>query len=238
MLYKNTLMLFIILGVVFAVSCSPISPTSIESSATVEQPAVGIANPASVFCQENGGKLEIRDTTSGQIGVCIFSDGSECEEWAYFRGECQPGTPPTSNLVPYTSETGGFSINLPASWTVTESTNQLTAQSDMSMLLIGYVEASAETPLFRSGMPAGEFIDAGSFNLLDQELPMKKLIFDGKTKVIEFCVDKKINNLRWFIWLDGKGVDYSELDISDQVVNETKQILASLTLLEGQTSYP
>jgi len=23
--------------------------------------------------------------------VCIFPDGSECEEWAYLRGECGPG---------------------------------------------------------------------------------------------------------------------------------------------------
>ena len=21
--------------------------------------------------------------------VCVFDDGSECEEWAYFRGECK-----------------------------------------------------------------------------------------------------------------------------------------------------
>lgn len=46
-------------------------------------------NPASVYCQEQGGKLEIReDTSGGQYGVCIFTDGSECEEWAFFRGEC------------------------------------------------------------------------------------------------------------------------------------------------------
>jgi putative hemolysin len=48
-----------------------------------------IANPASVYCIEHAGRLEIRtDETGGQYGVCIFSDNSECEEWAYFRGEC------------------------------------------------------------------------------------------------------------------------------------------------------
>ncbi len=51
-----------------------------------------MANPASVFCEDNAGKLEIRSDSSGaQTGYCIFDDGSECEEWAYFRGECQPG---------------------------------------------------------------------------------------------------------------------------------------------------
>ncbi len=49
----------------------------------------GIANPASVYCQKQGGKLEIRkDINGGQYGVCIFTDESECEEWAFFRGEC------------------------------------------------------------------------------------------------------------------------------------------------------
>lgn len=51
------------------------------------------ANPASLYCQEQGGQLELRTDkkSQGQYGVCIFSNGSECEEWAYYRGECRPG---------------------------------------------------------------------------------------------------------------------------------------------------
>ncbi len=50
-----------------------------------------IANPASTYCLNNGGKLEIRSDASGkQTGYCIFSDKSECEEWAFFRGQCHP----------------------------------------------------------------------------------------------------------------------------------------------------
>ncbi|MBU2101293.1 DUF333 domain-containing protein [Patescibacteria group bacterium] len=54
-------------------------------------PNVGLANPASVYCVNNAGTLEIREGTGGQYGVCVFADGSECEEWAYFRGECEEG---------------------------------------------------------------------------------------------------------------------------------------------------
>jgi putative hemolysin len=50
-----------------------------------------IANPASVYCEEQGGKLEIRDKKDGQKGFCVFNDGSECEEWAFWRGECKKG---------------------------------------------------------------------------------------------------------------------------------------------------
>jgi putative hemolysin len=39
-----------------------------------------------------GGTLEIREDAEGnQVGWCVFDDGSECEEWAYYRGECEPG---------------------------------------------------------------------------------------------------------------------------------------------------
>jgi uncharacterized protein len=55
-----------------------------------EQP--GIANPASEFCVAEGGEVEIRiDEDGGERGVCVFPDGSECDEWAFFRGECEPG---------------------------------------------------------------------------------------------------------------------------------------------------
>ena len=55
------------------------------------QGGAAIANPASENCVKQGGTLEIRDETGGQVGYCIFADGSECEEWAFFRGECAPG---------------------------------------------------------------------------------------------------------------------------------------------------
>lgn len=51
----------------------------------------GIANPASIYCEETGYRSEIRTSNDGiQSGVCIFPDGSECDEWAHFRGECGP----------------------------------------------------------------------------------------------------------------------------------------------------
>jgi len=55
---------------------------------------VNMPNPASVYCEQNGGRLDIRSDPSGsQYGVCILPDGGECEEWAYFRSngsDCQP----------------------------------------------------------------------------------------------------------------------------------------------------
>jgi putative hemolysin len=54
---------------------------------------VNMANPASVYCEQQGNTLEIQTAPDGsQSGICIFPDGSTCDEWAYFRGECGPAT--------------------------------------------------------------------------------------------------------------------------------------------------
>ena len=79
--------------------CSTLTATPVNSAPqeaivndnNTQEPLIGMANPASVFCEEQGGTLEIRMTDTGDIGICIFPDGSECEEWAFFRGDCKPG---------------------------------------------------------------------------------------------------------------------------------------------------
>jgi putative hemolysin len=65
------------------------------------QPEAGLPNPASVYCEQNGNKLEIHTATDGsQSGICVFPDGSTCDEWAYFRGECGPTAPATTLEAP------------------------------------------------------------------------------------------------------------------------------------------
>lgn len=56
------------------------------------QEAAGLANPASVYCQEQGGKLVIQKRgDGGEYGVCLFEDNRQCEEWAMYRGDCPLG---------------------------------------------------------------------------------------------------------------------------------------------------
>ena len=72
-------------------------------------PPVNMPNPASVYCTQHGNKLEIQTAADGsQSGVCVFPDGSACDEWAYFRGECGPGaqaSPTPAKTVEPTQET-------------------------------------------------------------------------------------------------------------------------------------
>jgi putative hemolysin len=66
---------------------------SASPGATVT-PKAGLANPASVFCGDKGGRVNITtDSSGGQVGICVFADGSQCEEWAFYQGKCAPGTP-------------------------------------------------------------------------------------------------------------------------------------------------
>jgi putative hemolysin len=136
-------------------SCTKISsqPTEVVVPETpTTQPTMStLPNPASVFCQQQGYTLEIRTADDGsQTGVCVFSDGSECDEWAYYRAECAPSTAnvdiPTATSIPistvptpiptavpidasyyqgfwtYTHPEYGFSIMLPGDWVVDETT--------------------------------------------------------------------------------------------------------------------
>ncbi len=111
-------------------------------------PPANLPNPASVFCESKGYRVEIRTAADGsQSGVCIFPNG-ECDEWAYFRGECAPASPaadkPTEPAAPaaptaiptplpilpedyqgfwtYTHPTYKFTIMLPEDWNVSETT--------------------------------------------------------------------------------------------------------------------
>lgn len=69
-----------VIGVVLTVSllltaCSDAEPL----------PAVGLANPASAFCIQQGGRLEIVRDADGEKGLCYLPDGHVEEEWALFR---------------------------------------------------------------------------------------------------------------------------------------------------------
>jgi len=61
---------------------------AITAAATAAPSSLGMANPASVSCGKIGGKTEIKTSADGgQYGMCTFTNGTSCEEWALFRGE-------------------------------------------------------------------------------------------------------------------------------------------------------
>jgi hypothetical protein len=49
-------------------------------------PDSGLANPASVFCEQQGGTVEIvTDAGGNEAGICVLADGTRIDEWDYYR---------------------------------------------------------------------------------------------------------------------------------------------------------
>jgi putative hemolysin len=155
MIRKTLFTLLLLIGITLLASCSPAQTTS--------TPVSDMPNPASVYCEQHGGKTEIVTAADGsQSGLCVFPDGSTCDEWAYFRGECQPGdslvtpeptlspTPVASSPTPtslpplvidetwatYTNDKYSFSFRYPANWILKEITGPDNTMSGHAVHLI------------------------------------------------------------------------------------------------------
>lgn len=104
MLILCSLALVLLVGCVCRTNadCVPANPKLGVQYACVQGKCVEkpLGNPATEFCLQNGGLVDMRQSEAGEYGVCIFQDGSECDEWAFFRGECYPG----QSLRPVVSE--------------------------------------------------------------------------------------------------------------------------------------
>lgn len=79
--------------------------TSCKTNQATPTPEANMANPASIYCEQLGYRLEIVTADDGsQSGLCIFPDGRSCDEWAYYRGECGPTQLTADQLVIETFE--------------------------------------------------------------------------------------------------------------------------------------
>lgn len=89
------LSLVFLIGVVLCTLLSaPVRSTGSESGAEGSNSSaeVSLPNPAAVYCEEQGGTVEIRTAAEGgQYGICIFPNGSEYDEWAFYRDKCRLG---------------------------------------------------------------------------------------------------------------------------------------------------
>ena len=72
------------------------APTTTDAPVTTDAPAAPggaqIGNPASQYCVDQGGTLEMVDETAGTVGYCNLQNGTRVEEWEYFRASQSPTT--------------------------------------------------------------------------------------------------------------------------------------------------
>lgn len=189
-------------------SCTVPPAGTVQSQSTPDSVPTNIvqlnmSNPASAYCVEQGFRSEIRTAADGsQSGVCIFPDGSECDEWAYFRGECGPGvqgeerTSPTKIPIArpidpagyqgwwtYTHTEYGFSIMLPEEWKVEEITTSdplmnghtLNLYTEGLIIRMTFRSAGEDILLWPTGVGAGEFVEQGTLDIAGQ--PARRVYF-------------------------------------------------------------
>ncbi len=92
--------LCIVAGILIAGCTQPTAPaqtpaTTVQTTAvsTPQATSAGMPNPASMNCGKIGGTTDIKKNADGsEYGMCTFTNGTSCEEWALLRGEgCKAG---------------------------------------------------------------------------------------------------------------------------------------------------
>lgn len=71
---------------------------------TGEVQEVELANPASIYCVEQGGELAMVEGEQGVAGYCVLDDRRLCEEWAFYNSEGQECVPPEEDPEPEPEE--------------------------------------------------------------------------------------------------------------------------------------
>ena len=216
---------------------------------------VGMPNPASVYCEAQGGTVDIRtDDGGGQVGVCVFTDGSECDEWAFFRGECAPDTagylPSPAELVAfeyvdwqsYKEATYGLSLRFPPDWRVAEVTDpadtmaghrvSFTHPDDPSVTLhIAFKAADEDQQITPTGIGAGELIDRGSVPFLGEELGRQALVAEGITMGVLYGGTGEITRGERVFWI---ALSYGGSPTTDPGLSPDTERLADLVVASLQ----
>lgn len=118
--------------ILFALSaCTVLQKQAATGPAANNTAQAGMPNPASVYCEQHGNTFKIQTAADGsQSGLCIFPEGTSCDEWAYYRGECGPaeGEKPVAAAAADLQASGGYmppgtSEEITDWWGIIESTD-------------------------------------------------------------------------------------------------------------------
>lgn len=249
---KSTLWVLCILGL-FACTASTSTetmqpePTVVPVSTDTSQP--NMPNPASAYCVEQGYTSEIRTAADGsQTGYCIFPDGSECDEWAYFRGECGPTVPATEaqdtsmyeGWIEYVESGYGFKFRYPPEWTAELDlrNDSMTYQHLLWLrapekpvagvqMMIVFERVGENIGIQRTGIGAGELVEQGSVEFLGEPAKRIVLILEGKDMEVMYGYTGAFErgDMRFAISLSYVGVE--RLGLTPELEQTADLIVAS-----------
>jgi putative hemolysin len=205
-------------------------PETIDLATETVQP--NLPNPASVYCEQQGNRLEIRTAVDGsQSGICILTDGIECDEWAYSNSDY------------------GFSIQLPEDWIVDQTTTSDPLMKDHLLMLhpktpavidlnirMTFRHVGEDSFLWPTGVGQGEFINQGTLSVAG--VPARRILLVCPTGQInsiyyhgsaEIDPNIRVGDLEFGFILSYTGVYCQEgYSISGKVQLLGEMIIASL----------
>ncbi len=229
-----------------------IKPTETATAAAVtltpvsDAAPIGMPNPASVYCEQRGYRLAMRtDADGGQYGVCVFPDLTECEEWAFFRGECQMGVDLTG-WTEYTNPDYGFAFRFPPTWTLEalQGPDNTMAGHQVKLhirpeanreieLIISFKRVGEDQLIWPTGVGDGEFFDRGPAWLMAQPVTRNTLVCDGRDMGVYYQQEGGVQrgDLEFAIILGYVGSCADGYAIPVEVQTLTDAVLATFALL-------
>lgn len=217
-----------------------------ETPAQGDAAPIGMPNPASVYCEQRGYRLGTRtDANGGEYGVCVFPDLTECEEWAFFRGECQMGVDLTG-WTEYANPDYGFAFRFPPAWTLeaiqgpdnTMAGHQVKlhirpeANREIEMI-ISFKRVGEDQLIWPTGVGDGEFFDKGLAWLMTEPVTRNTLVCDGRDMSVYYQQEGVVRrgDLEFAIILSYVGSCADGYAIPVEIEDLADAVVATLTLL-------
>jgi hypothetical protein len=135
----------------------------------------------------------------------------------------------------YTNLDYGFSFHYPPDWTLEDRLHLIILRHEVVgtlRLTVAYHRTDEDLWLFRTGMPAGDFVPRGSVPCLEREISRDVLVYEGKEKVVLYNYSSAIpwGDIVFGFALDDLRADYKAVDLTEEVQKQIDQVVTSFEL--------
>ena len=177
-----------------------------------------LANPASVYCEENWWTLEMIFDNWESYGMCHFQNGSTCEEREFYRKECFPVADKTWNKQNINWETNKTvqESNKEKSWNIntsiwnekesSEKTDTQNTKKDWSDMTVCTMDAKQ--------CPDWSYVSRSWQDCEFAKCPTEKQ--NNKS------IDEIINNHQESSWYQEEWLTEDDIDLMEQIIDKLK----------------
>lgn len=136
----------------------------------------------------------------------------------------------------YTNLDYGFSFHYPPDWTLEDRPHLIILRHQVIDTLrwftVEYHRVDEDLWVFRTGVPAGDFVPRGSVPFLGRELARNVLVYEGKDKLVSYGSGDATpwTDVVFSIVLEDFADDYQALDLPEDVQRQIDQVVTSFEL--------